>query len=204
MTLFSSNLYKSENCTLTVYKSKPNVKVLLPSIKHTSIQVEDNYKRVPETIAFYNKTKFGVDVIDQMAHKYSVKAGSFPWPLQVFFDILDLAAINAWILYKECTRSKISSKEFIFCLAKELTGENKDNICQRSGRFISVIFNVKSAKKLPSGLLQKIEVIIIVYIAKRSYAENAQTTFSIFAKNVLNRYDYPVPLMLLLFFLVII
>ena len=204
MTLFSSNLYKSENCTLTVYKSKPNVKVLLPSIKHTSIQVEDNYKRVPETIAFYNKTKFGVDVIDQMAHKYSVKAGSFPWPLQVFFDILDLAAINAWILYKECTRSKISRKEFIFCLAKELTGENKDNICQRSGRFISVIFNVKSAKKLPSGLLQKIEVIIIVYIAKRSYAENAQTTFSIFAKNVLNRYDYPVPLMLLLFFLVII
>ena len=204
MTLFSSNLYKSENCTLTVYKSKPNVKVLLPSIKHTSIQVEDNYKRVPETIAFYNKTKFGVDVIDQMAHKYSVKAGSFPWPLQVFFDILDLAAINAWILYKECTRSKISRKEFIFCLAKELTGENKDNICQRSGRFISVIFNVKSAKKLPSGLLQKIEVIIIVYIAKRSYAENAETTFSIFAKNVLNRYDYPVPLMLLLFFLVII
>ena len=155
MTLFSSNLYKSENCTLTVYKSKPNVKVLLPSIKHTSIQVEDNYKRVPETIAFCNKTKFGVDVIDQMAHKYSVKAGSFPWPLQVFFDILDLAAINAWILYKECTRSKISRKEFIFCLAKELTGENKDNICQRSGRFISVIFNVKSARKLPSGLLQK-------------------------------------------------
>ena len=67
--------------------------------------------------------------------------------------------------------------------------------------FISVSFNVRSVKRLPSGLLQKkIEVIIIVYIAKRSYAENAQTTFSIFAKNVLNRYDYPVPLMLLLFF----
>ena len=69
-------------------------------------------------------------------------------------------------------------------------------------RFISVTFNVRSAKKLPSGLLQKkkIEVIIIVYIAKRSYAENAQIIFSIFAKNVLNRYDYPVPLTLLLFF----
>ena len=67
--------------------------------------------------------------------------------------------------------------------------------------FISVSFNVRSVKRLPSGLLQKkIEVIIIVYIAKRSYAENAQTTFSIFAKNVLNRSDYPVPLRLLLFF----
>ena len=38
-------------------------------------------------------------------------------------------------------------------------------------------------------IAKKIEVIIIVYIAKRSYAGNAQTTFSILAKNVLNRYD---------------
>ncbi|XP_033179418.1 uncharacterized protein LOC117152301 [Bombus impatiens] len=61
MTLFPSNLYKSENCTLTVYKSKPNVKVLLLRTKHTGIQVEDNHKRVPETIAFYNKTKFAIN-----------------------------------------------------------------------------------------------------------------------------------------------
>ncbi|KAK2583959.1 hypothetical protein KPH14_006423 [Odynerus spinipes] len=105
MTLFSSNLYKSEDCTLTVYK---------------------------KTITFYNKTKFGVDVADQMARKYSVKAGCFRWPLQVFYNILDLAAINTWILYKECTGSKISRKEFIFCLAKELAGENKENHRQSS------------------------------------------------------------------------
>ena len=191
-----------------MYKSKPKVEVLLLSTKHTGVRIEDNYKRVPETIAFYNKTKYGVDVVDQMARKSSVKAGSFWWPLQVFFNILDWAAINAKILYKECTRSKISRKEFIFCLAGELTGENKDNICQRSdASFLSPSTSevrkscqVDYCKKKK----KKIEVIIIVYIAKRSYAENAQTTFSIFAKNVLNRYDYPVPLTLLLFFLVII
>ena len=60
-------------------------------------------------------------------------------------------------------------------------------------RFISVTFNVRSAEKLPSGLLQKkMEAIIFVYIAKRSYAENAQTKFSIFVKNVLSNYDYPI------------
>ena len=52
MTLFSSNLYKSENCTLTVYKSKSKVKVLLLSTKHTGVRIEDNYKRVPETLLF--------------------------------------------------------------------------------------------------------------------------------------------------------
>ncbi|CAK9828056.1 hypothetical protein ANTRET_LOCUS5646 [Anthophora retusa] len=120
------------NSTLTVYKSKPKVKVLLLSIKHRNIQIEDNCKRVPETVTFYNKTKFGVDVADQVARKYSVKAGCFRWPLQVFYNILDLAAINAWILYKECTGSKISRKEFIFCLAEELAGGNEEKICQSS------------------------------------------------------------------------
>ena len=83
-----------------MYKSKPNVRVLLLSTKHTDVQVEDNYKRVPETITFYNRTKFGVDVVDQMARKYNVKAGNLEWPLQVFFNILDLAAISVWILCK--------------------------------------------------------------------------------------------------------
>ncbi|XP_076764528.1 uncharacterized protein LOC143431576 [Xylocopa sonorina] len=132
MALFSSNLYKSEDCTLTVYKSKPKVKVLLLSTKHRNIQIENNRKCVPEAITFYNKTKFGVDVADQTARKYSVKAGCFRWPLQVFYNILDLAAINAWILYKECTRSKISRKKFIFCLAEKLAGENKENRRQSS------------------------------------------------------------------------
>ena len=50
---------------------------------------------------FYNKTKFRVDMADQMAKKYNVKSGSRRWPLQVFFNILDLAGIIAWILYKK-------------------------------------------------------------------------------------------------------
>ena len=135
-----------------------------------------------------------------MARKYSVKARSFRWPLQVFFSILDLAAINAWILYKECTRSKISRKEFIFCLAEELTEENKDNICQRSDALFLSPSTSEVRKSCQVDYCKKIEVIIIVYIVKWSYVENAQTKFSVFAKNVLDKYDYPVPLTLLLFF----
>ena len=46
----------------------------------------------------------------------------------------------------------------------------------------------------------KIEATIVAYTAKRSYAENAQTKFNIFLKNVLNKYDYPILLILLLLF----
>ena len=50
--------------------------VLVLSSKHKSVKIEKNGKRLPETVTLYNNTKFGVDVTDQMARKYTVKAGS--------------------------------------------------------------------------------------------------------------------------------
>ena len=57
-----------------------------------------------ETVEFYNETNYGVDVTDQMARQYSVKAGSRRWPLAAFYNILDLAGINAFVLYKKANR----------------------------------------------------------------------------------------------------
>ncbi|CAK9832670.1 PiggyBac transposable element-derived protein 4 [Anthophora retusa] len=86
MSRFSTVLYKTEKCTLTIYKN----------------------------------------VTDQMARKYTVKAGSRRWPLQVFYNILDLAGINAWILYKETTGENISRKDFLFQLSEELAIDYKE------------------------------------------------------------------------------
>ncbi|KAK9680162.1 Transposase IS4 [Popillia japonica] len=76
--------------------------------------------RFPETVKFYNEIKFGVEVLDQMARQYSPKSASRRWPPHVFFNILDMAAINAWILYKEVTGTKISRHDLLFELAEEL------------------------------------------------------------------------------------
>ena len=45
-------------------------------------------KQKPETIEFYNKTKCGVDVVDQTARRYLVKAGTRQWSVAVFYNIL--------------------------------------------------------------------------------------------------------------------
>ncbi|GFQ94035.1 HTH La-type RNA-binding domain-containing protein [Trichonephila clavata] len=78
---------------------------------------------LPESIQFYNSTKFGVDLVNQIARKYTVKASSRRWPFQIFFNILGLAAINAWILYKETTGIQIQRKVFLFQLAEHLSTE---------------------------------------------------------------------------------
>ena len=70
---------------------------------HSTIDIGDDPKSKPETVNFYNSTKFGVDVVDQTARKYTVNAASRRWPVKFFYNILDLTAINAHILYKLVT-----------------------------------------------------------------------------------------------------
>ena len=69
-------------------------------------------KKFPETVQYYNELKFGVDVIDQMARLYSTKVLSRRWPLQIFYNVLDLAGINAYILCKEVSGKKILDENF--------------------------------------------------------------------------------------------
>jgi len=65
---------------------------------------------------------------DQMARKYSVKCKCCRWPMHVFYNILDLAGINAWVLYKETTGENISRKDFLFQLGEELAAEYKKRL----------------------------------------------------------------------------
>lgn len=87
---------------------------------HRSVAVDNQKKRLPETVAYYNNTKYGVDVLDQMARKYSTKNSSRRWPIQVFYNMLDLAGINAVILYREVAGEKICRKDFLLSLVTEM------------------------------------------------------------------------------------
>nr|XP_012145741.1 PREDICTED: piggyBac transposable element-derived protein 4-like [Megachile rotundata] len=74
MPRFFTLLYKSENSVLTIFKSKPNKKVVVLSSRHKYVKIDRN-----------------------------------------------LAAINAWILYKEATGIQIQRKQFLFQLAEQLS-----------------------------------------------------------------------------------
>ncbi|XP_068250733.1 piggyBac transposable element-derived protein 4-like [Palaemon carinicauda] len=117
---YSSQILKHNQCTLTVYQCKKNKNVLLLSTVHKKVEIGNDSKITPDTISYYNNSKFGVDVVDQMARLYTTKAASRRWPVQVFYNILDFSGINAWIIYKEVTGELISRRDFILRLAEEL------------------------------------------------------------------------------------
>ena len=67
------------------YKAKKKKDVLLLSPMHTaSVVNEDEAKKNPEAILYYNSTKGGVDTADERLRCYSTKAASRRWPLAAF------------------------------------------------------------------------------------------------------------------------
>ena len=105
--LYSSTvLFSDDGIILLSYKAKRDKLVLLLSSMHRSAAVsESDPKRKPEPILFYNSTKGGVDTADEMLRGYSTKSASRRWPLAVFFNLIDIVALNAFII---CSDSGIS------------------------------------------------------------------------------------------------
>ncbi len=59
----------------------------------------DEVSGKPVMILDYNKMKGAVDHVDQLCHNYSVQRRTTRWPLAYFYNCLNLAAINAQIVF---------------------------------------------------------------------------------------------------------
>ena len=84
--LYATKVFKHDGCTLTVCQAKTTKNVLLLSTMHATVDTGDDRKPKPKIVKFYNSTKFGVDVLDQIARKYTVNAASRRWPVQLFLQ----------------------------------------------------------------------------------------------------------------------
>ncbi|KAK9747273.1 Transposase IS4 [Popillia japonica] len=102
--IYSSMFGYKEEMLITSYvqKKKINKVVLLLSTEICSDEVDmSSEKRNPEVILHYNKTKGAVDAGDQMTREYTCVRSTRRWPFRLFMEILDTAALNAFIIYTE-------------------------------------------------------------------------------------------------------
>jgi hypothetical protein len=119
--LYESQFFQHDHITLISYQARKNKKVHLLSTLHPGSSCDSSPKKKPEAIGFYNITKCGVDVLDAMCKAMTTKIGSRRWTLSVFCNLLDIAAINAWIIFKKETSSKISRRMFLLQLGDQMT-----------------------------------------------------------------------------------
>ena len=72
--------------------------VLLLSTFYQTNEIAQSRK--PEIIEFYNQTKASVDALDQKVRQNSTYQKTKHWPQAVFYNILDIAAYNTYVLFK--------------------------------------------------------------------------------------------------------
>lgn len=98
-TVESSIFCFDNQLTLVSYVPKRNKSVILLSSMHHSDEIQPTNHNKPDIIHFYNQTKSGVDNFDHLARVYSCKRRTKRWPMTIFFNILDSAAIASYVLW---------------------------------------------------------------------------------------------------------
>lgn len=105
---------------LTSYTPKKNKNVLLISTMHEYgvIDSESGDQKKPEVITYYNSTKCGVDVVDELKGEYSVARISCRWPITIFFSLMNIAGINSQIIFRDNTNQTITRRSYLKMLGK--------------------------------------------------------------------------------------
>ncbi|CAJ1087326.1 piggyBac transposable element-derived protein 4-like [Xyrichtys novacula] len=87
--------------TLVSFVPKRNRNVLLLSTRHRDGKGAADPPPKPEMIKYYKSCKGGVDALDQRVNTYGVGKKTKRWPLALFFNILNVSALNAFILWRQ-------------------------------------------------------------------------------------------------------
>lgn len=118
----------SKDATLLSVVTRKNKSVYLLSTMHYTRATNENGKE--EINQYYNKTKGGVDVMDQMLSKYTTKRKTNRWPLALFFNMLDVAALAAYCVFSklnpEKSKRRSSRRYFLTQLGKDLATANME------------------------------------------------------------------------------
>ena len=58
-----------------------------------------------KVVHVYNRHMGGVDLLDSLIGLYRTKIRSRKWYHRVFFHLMDLTVVNAWLLYRRCSQA---------------------------------------------------------------------------------------------------
>ena len=108
---------------LVAYQSKTDKMVCLLSTMHRGAETQVDGKKKPDSVLYYNANKCRVDMLDSMCRQLSTKAPTRHWTMATFCNLLDMAIVNAWIIYQQKLSTKITRRQFMLTLSQQLTEE---------------------------------------------------------------------------------
>lgn len=79
----------------------------------------------PRIVEDYHKHMGYVDKSDRMANSYGISRRSWKWTNKIFFHLLDISILNAFLLHKSA-KGKLSHKHFREQLVRDLIFKTQD------------------------------------------------------------------------------
>lgn len=124
---------------ITVLRWRDKRDVLVLSTKHSvRFQTVIKHRRQiskPKIVVDYNKAKGAVDLSDQMTAYQTPLRKSIKWYKKIGIDLLlNIAMVNALILYQSVTNTKISVLEFRKEIMKSFVGFNTNEVSASSNQ----------------------------------------------------------------------
>lgn len=115
--------FNDQKITMCSYVPKKRKAVVLLSTMHYDDKVS-GAKNKPDIIHFYNATKGGVDNMDRLLGEYTCKRVSRRWPQALFYNMIDVCALAAYIIYYEnnptLDQTNHRRRKFLQSLGREL------------------------------------------------------------------------------------
>jgi len=106
----STSFYFTGDTAVLNYVPKKYKSVVLMSTLHPEKAISFRDDKKPQMILDYNATKGAVDTLDQLVATYSCKRKSNRWPMIIFYNIIDISAYNAFILWTSVDEKWNSNK----------------------------------------------------------------------------------------------
>ncbi|KRY79599.1 hypothetical protein T4A_6246 [Trichinella pseudospiralis] len=108
--LLKQKLTKYDSCVICAERNK-NL-ILLGNVHHDGSIVFIGQREKLE-IVFYNKTKSGVNHVDQLAQFYNTARRTQRWPLAIFFYLLNISVIKASAIHYHNSDESFKRKNFM-------------------------------------------------------------------------------------------
>ncbi|XP_047099204.1 uncharacterized protein LOC124716707 [Schistocerca piceifrons] len=91
----------THDATHVCYCEKKNKAVTLLSSMHNDATIDESTssKNKSEIVTFYNRTKIGADVLNQLCSNYDTARTTKRYLTAIFYNILNIASINALCIY---------------------------------------------------------------------------------------------------------
>lgn len=112
-------VFSTAGASLTAYVDRCKKNVYILSSVHSEVTAKDPATRRPNTVTSY-QSKCDVGVMDRTLRRQSVHSETRRWPVAVFYNMIDMAVLNAHVLYQACKGKRERWVIFMIELVHEL------------------------------------------------------------------------------------